>query len=628
MQPPIPLGQDRSLPGPSNGQSPFTFGGIAAFLQSGYGMFNVADPQYSGGANIGGGGLDSRFAFNAAAAACGIAGGVFVPPGTYKISANMSLSSPIVLAPGAILKPDNGVIVFLQAAISASLSKHFDLSAGGKVRVNGVPNSGVYAEWFGAVGDGLTDDTVALQNAIDSCAYNNGHIGGVVQLCNSGYAYTALDLTGGIGGGAGVELRGVGRYSTTLFATAVGGISILMNGAGCKISDLRIQTAVLTTPNATQVMVSSTGGSACELERVDFYKYYNGVQVNGVHMRDCIFDYGLAGGIGVDMTDSVGSTMEDVVLTSRYAGFAHFLLQGVGATTPDTNLFTRCSTNANLTAASFATYGTPNTGATVGVTPSVIIRKNGGSSPRWSRFTDCLFETSSQNGFLHCFQYLAGQDTKVTGGYILGGTHAVDIQGATADYKDEIIFESTIIHGANLRGVYHNPADVVNQTHVTLQNCTIANNSNTGVGAWPGVELGANSRGFTMRGGVSGATLGVAAQQQFGILVNAGAADYLLDLDSIDLNGNVTGPVAGHTPTVASAATITPIAQQVIISGVAAIVTIIVPRRFKQIRVIPTGLFTWTAGDNIAVAGSAVVGKLLVFTYEQSTGKFYPSYTA
>lgn len=41
---------------------------------------------------------------------------------------------------------------------------------------------------------------------------------------------------------------------------------------------------------------------------------------------------------------------------------------------------------------------------------------------------------------------------------------------------------------------------------------------------------------------------------------------------------------------------------------------------------IPTGVFTWTAAGNIAIAGTAVVSKALHMTYSQRTGKWYPSY--
>ena len=98
-------------------------------------------------------------------------------------------------------------------------------------------------------------------------------------------------------------------------------------------------------------------------------------------------------------------------------------------------------------------------------------------------------------------------------------------------------------------------------------------------------------------------------------------------------------------PTVASVAgTITLSAPVTLVSGVLAITGIAVPQQFTdaagrtaggasagfggRLTVIPTGLFTWTAAGNIAVAGLAVVSKSLDFTYDSVTNKWYPSYVA
>lgn len=45
-----------------------------------------------------------------------------------------------------------------------------------------------------------------------------------------------------------------------------------------------------------------------------------------------------------------------------------------------------------------------------------------------------------------------------------------------------------------------------------------------------------------------------------------------------------------------------------------------------QFCIVPTGAFTWTLTNNIADAGTAVVGKTLCFTWDASTAKFSSSY--
>jgi hypothetical protein len=85
-------------------------------------------------------------------------------------------------------------------------------------------------------------------------------------------------------------------------------------------------------------------------------------------------------------------------------------------------------------------------------------------------------------------------------------------------------------------------------------------------------------------------------------------------------------------PTIASATTIAPVKQITFISGTTAVVTITAAAPISAgggtITLIPTGIFTWTTAGNIALAGTAVVGKALTMTYDATTTKWYPSYVA
>lgn len=79
-------------------------------------------------------------------------------------------------------------------------------------------------------------------------------------------------------------------------------------------------------------------------------------------------------------------------------------------------------------------------------------------------------------------------------------------------------------------------------------------------------------------------------------------------------------------PSVAGVITLPARYQQV--SGALAVTGIALPYPdfAGTITVFPTGAFTWTNATNIAVAGTAVVGRALDFTYFPPTGKWYASY--
>ena len=110
-----------------------------------------------------------------------------------------------------------------------------------------------------------------------------------------------------------------------------------------------------------------------------------------------------------------------------------------------------------------------------------------------------------------------------------------------------------------------------------------------------------------------------------GVLTNCTGSPTFTDVKTSGLLATTAA-----APTIASAATIAPTTQIVIISGTAAVVTITAPAPISAgggtITLIPTGAFTWTAAGNIAVLGTAVVSRALTMTFDVTTTKWYPSY--
>ena len=90
-------------------------------------------------------------------------------------------------------------------------------------------------------------------------------------------------------------------------------------------------------------------------------------------------------------------------------------------------------------------------------------------------------------------------------------------------------------------------------------------------------------------------------------------------------------PVSAPTAAVASAAgAILPSGRLFHVTGTAAVTGFTIPTGFAggSFTIIPDGIFTWTTAGNIGLAGTAVVGKALIFQWDENAGKFYPSYIA
>ncbi len=118
---------------------------------------------------VGDGVTDDYAALARAATALGATNRLFFPPGTYRVGTNLIINCEAIFALGATLEPDSGVTVTLAGPVTTAPGASIIASTAlGTVSITGAVNgSGVLdVRTFGAVGDGVTDDTAAIASAI------------------------------------------------------------------------------------------------------------------------------------------------------------------------------------------------------------------------------------------------------------------------------------------------------------------------------------------------------------------------------------------------------------------------------------------------------------------------------
>ncbi len=165
---------------------------------------------------------------------------------------NTRLNAPLVRFTGGVFTLSGGATLTINA-IDAGEIQCFDVTATSTAMlpslVEIVSGIRVNAKWFGATGDGSTDDTNAVQAAID-CAIKFTPLGGHVYIPTGNYVISAALMATPVVAAQGFALRGDGGRSSILTSHLSSGGTMLYVGAlsgkkydGVSIVDMGFQSA-------------------------------------------------------------------------------------------------------------------------------------------------------------------------------------------------------------------------------------------------------------------------------------------------------------------------------------------------------------------------------------------------
>lgn len=369
-----------------------------------------------------------------------------------------------------------------------------------KVKLNDV----VSVKDFGAVGDGVVDDTTAIQAAIASLSVS----GGEVFLPQGDYNIsTTLTLP------YNVSLRGTGMRSTLIRQTILNIPAVNMNNGQSHIKDLGIIFAGTPTSGADAILVSGVDNY---INNIRIFNGWNGIKytgsgnkASGLIINNCL-------NTGLYFTGCGDVYVSDFLISSGIS--THFANGGV-----------RLENRAEAIALC--------NGSVLGGTYSMVT----GASvydfnlrPAWSKFTQVYFDAAANGSLLN--QLFVSRFVNC---WFSGGRSGAGSPGMTLDQSNNVTFESCEFFNCGSHGAFLNN----NAVGAKFHQCLFADNSvNVAANGARGLLIAANTNDFIVQGCQATNGLYSGGDQGFGIVVTTGTSDRYIVADNL-VSGNAIGSV-------------------------------------------------------------------------------------
>lgn len=371
---------------------------------------------------------------------------------------------------------------------------------------------------YGAKGDGVTDDTSAIQSAINAVQTS----GGRVFFPPGTYIVSAtLNITGN-----GTTLRGASRTGATIKTTGMAGAVVLQFGNGItQLQDCGVFDLSITSPAA------KTGGAAIDMnncfrtlvQRVNTYLQYVGIRVHNsfiTSITDC--DIRVTGLDGIQFDNDLGKG-NDCYIANVTAD------NGTTATGAGINW-----TGGEALVVSNSDF--------LRFTEGIQVAPTTGRQARFGFFTNVMADTCSDSTWR--FTNAAGGDVvAMTLTNCWAGTatnYGIMADGGGTARFDGLRIDSSKVLNNGLAGV----RIVGAAKRVSLTNSEIIANSQTTVNARSGVEVTAGVTDFLISGNHITNAMGLNANQGNGIAFDAGATDWFV-ITGNDLRGNGLASISG-----------------------------------------------------------------------------------
>ena len=360
---------------------------------------------------------------------------------------------------------------------------------------------------FGAVGNGVTDDTAAIQAALNTG--RNAYMPSGTYLISSGLSIII----------AGQNIIGDGPKQTNILVSGSSYDAITISADYGGVEGVKIYSSLPRVSGAFININTATRGNY--IRTFVFQSAYIGIHISA----DAVITY-IENGEILDCTPSTGTGI--IINGGNDTFINHIVMDSIG-TEPLCGISVKKTQAIWVSDCDIINFGTP-----LDISPNGLLS----GLVTWCFFSQLALDSSIGSGI----QVIPSNGATVKGLFFDNcwsstNNRGVYVASTSGGIVDTVHFTDCTFYNNQLQGALVDNAGG-NVRNVEFNNCRAAGNSQAASGVSAGFDISNNVVNFAVRGCRSGAHAGFPATQSYGILIGTGCNEYVITDNN--LIGNVT----------------------------------------------------------------------------------------